>query len=107
MSTFALANGSQFANTGPISMNHALLGKKPSHFRASKYADFRDAGWVNYPTTVPNFTGGATGACSGSGLMRIVAHFQVRAPKVIGNEGPSTFVVSNIARDTTCQSIGG
>jgi hypothetical protein len=87
-------------------MNHVLLGKKPSHFRASKFADFRDASWVNYPTTVPNFTGGATGAC-GSGLMKIVAHFQVRAPKVIGNEGPSTFVISNVARDTTCQSISG
>lgn len=105
--SLALANGATFASA-PISMNHSLLGKKPSHFRASKFADFHDApAWITYPSSVPNFSGSASGACAGQGVIRMVVHFQVRAPKVIGNEGPSTFVVSNVARDTTCLMISG
>lgn len=108
VSSFALGNGATFVSPGPISMNHKLLGKKPSHFRASKFADFRDApAWVTYPSTVPTFSGSNSGACAGQGVIKIVAHFQVRAPKVIGNEGPTTFVVSNVARDTTCMMISG
>lgn len=107
VSSFALGNGATFVSPGPISMNHQLLGKKPSHFRASKYADFRDApAWITYPTSVPNFSGSSSGACASSSI-KMVVHFQVRAPKVIGNEAPTTFVISNVARDTTCMIISG
>ena len=108
VSSFALGNGATFVSPGPLSMNHKLLGKKPSHFRASKFVDFHDApAWITYPATVPNFSGSSSGACSGQGLIRMIVHFQVRAPKVIGNEAPTTFVVSNVARDTTCMMISG
>lgn len=107
ISTFKLANGLTFAPAGPLSMNHSLLGKKPSHFRASKFADFHDVGWVTYPASVPNYTGSNTGGCA-NGSLRMVVHLQVRAPKVIGNEAPTTnFVMSNVARDTTCMLISG
>jgi hypothetical protein len=109
--SLSLANGALFASTGPISLNHILIGgKKPSHYRVSKFADFRDASWLTYPATVPNFSNGGSGACTssnGAGSIRIVAHFQVRAPKVIGNEGNVTYLHSNIARDTTCMMISG
>lgn len=106
ISKFNLANGLTFVPPGPVTMNHSLLGKKPSHFRASKFADFHDVGWVNYPTSVPTFTGSSTGGCA-NGSPRMVVFLQVRAPRVIGNEAPTTFVMSNVARDTTCMLISG
>ncbi len=106
VSSLSLANGATFASA-PISLNHQLLGgKKPSHYRASKYADFHDVQWITYPTTVPNFSGSGSGAC-GANFIKIVAHFQVRAPKVIQNEGGVIYLHSNVARDTTCLSISG
>jgi hypothetical protein len=109
VSAFDLANGAVFANPGsPMSMDHRLLGKKPTHFRASKFADFRDVTWISYPVTVPIYSGTSTGACTTNNTIKMLVHFQVRAVKVFSPEtGKTTFVLSNVARDTTCMHISG
>ncbi|HEY7569152.1 MAG TPA: hypothetical protein VH762_16340 [Gemmatimonadaceae bacterium] len=108
VSAFALANGAFYANPGtPLTMDHKVLGKQPTHFRASKFADFHDVNWTTYPSSVPVYTGNSTGAC-GTNHIKMVVHLQVRAVKVFSPEtGKTTFVLSNVARDTTCIPISG
>ena len=109
VSSFDLANGATFANPGtPLSMDHKVLGKLPTHFRASKFADFHDVNWISYPSTVPIYSGTSTGACTTSNTIKMLVHFQVRAVKVFSPEtGKTTFVLSNVARDSTCMHISG
>ena len=109
VSSFDLANGAVFANPGtPITMDHKVLGKQPTHFRASKFADFHDVTWISYPAKVPIYNGNSTGSCTTNNTIKMLVHFQVRAVKVFSPEtGKTTFVLSNVARDSTCMHISG
>ncbi len=102
--SLTLGGGAIYA-TAPITLDHRLLGGlRPTQYRTSKFADFRDAQWTAYPVATPTFTGSNSGVCAGQNSLLMVAHLQVRAPKPNLVRG---FVHSNIARDTTCIFIGG
>lgn len=102
--SLALGGGAIYA-TAPITLDHRLLGGlRPTQFRASKFADFRDAQWTSYPVATPTFQHSGAALCTGNNSLLVVAHLQVRAPKPNVARG---FVHSNIARDTTCVLIGG
>jgi len=114
LSSFALANGATFAS-GPLTLNHVLIGGlTPSHYRVSRYPDFRDATWLAYAGNAPTWTGNAeqTGPCSSVQTLRFLAHFQVRARKTSASKTtslttPATYVQSNVRSDTTCLVISG
>jgi len=105
---FELYNGANGVAGQAVTLNHKLAGKlTPSHFRVSKFLDFHDATWQVYPNTVPRWTSATfDGSCSGTGVARLVAYFQVRAPKV-SLQKSAGFSMSNVARDTACVLIGG
>ena len=99
-----LAGGATCAS-GPLTLDHRLMGGlRPTQYRASKFADFRDAQLTSYPVATPTFQTSGTALCTGGSSLLVVAHLQVRAPKPNVVRG---FVHSNIARDTTCILIGG
>jgi hypothetical protein len=106
--TFDMYNGADGVAGQSITLNHTLAGKLlPSHFRVSKFVDFHDATWQVYPSTVPRWTSASfDGSCHGTGVARLVAYFQVRAPKA-PLQKPPLFAMSNVARDTACVVIGG
>ena len=106
--TFDLYNGGDGVAGQAVTLNHTLAGKlPPSHFRVSRFADFRDATWQVYPVTIPRWTSASfEGSCRGVGVARLVAYFQVRASKDPLQNSPP-FAMSNVARDTACVVIGG
>lgn len=103
LNTFSLAGGREWITAGPFTLDHTLLGGLiPSHYRVSKYADFRDATWQPYPRSVPVWSNATfTGACgSGSATgSKMVAYFQVRAQR-----STLRYVLSEAKRDTVCHA---
>jgi hypothetical protein len=108
IASFHLYNGATGVAGQAVTLNHRLAGNlEPSQFRVSKFADFRDATWQAYSGSVPRWTSPSfDGSCSGTGAARLTAYFQVRATTTARQQS-TTFVMSNIARDTACVLIGG
>jgi hypothetical protein len=104
---FALYGGRGGVAGQPVTLQHRLAGALlPTQFRVSRFPDFGDAAWQPYPSDVPRWSSPSfSGSCGGAGSGRLVAYFQVRAPRGI-SPAPQSFVLSNVARDTTCVLIG-
>ena len=106
---FALANGASSVVGGSLSLNHGTIGGvRPTHYRISVYADFRDATWIAYPASgVPNwssfFDGGGTVAnCTGAGRLPVIGHMQLRGLRTNGQ-----YVRSQVSTDTICWLMPG
>jgi hypothetical protein len=109
VSAFDLYHGASGVAGQAVTLDHALGGSLvPSHFRVSKFADFHDATWETYQGTAPRWRSPTfEGTCNTTGVARLVAYFQVRAPRPGGQKAAPIYAVSNVVRDTACVVIGG
>ncbi|MEP6733252.1 MAG: hypothetical protein ABJE10_21595 [bacterium] len=107
ISSFDLYDGATAVAGQPVTLNHRLAGRlAPSHFRVSRFVDFRDATWQVYVQPAPRWSSPSfDGTCGNPAVARLVAYLQVRAPRATA-QGSTTFVMSNVARDTACVMIG-
>jgi hypothetical protein len=109
LSTFDLYHGGDGVAGQAVTLDHTLRGVlAPSHFRVSRFPDFHDAAWQAYTGPVPRWRSPRfDGTCAGNGVARLVAYFQVRAPRPAAPSDAPVFTMSNVARDTACVVIGG
>ena len=111
ISAFSINNGATSVGSEPLTMTHRLIGYlPPAGYRVSRYPDFRDATWQQYPSsgviTVAHLAPSSTTPCPGGGLP-ITAYFQVRGLVLIaGGEGGGRFVLSQVVSDDICWFVG-
>jgi hypothetical protein len=79
----------------PITLHHSAIGS-PSHYRVSRFPDFRDAAWLPYtprPTAQIPSSWFEMAPGQGGSVSQVVLHFQVRAANV--NAGRPISVTTN------------